>query len=195
MCLLRRLCFDSLFMLGHFKYTNSWPCIMPHQTLKNRFFIKIHARPIGIPFRTSGSPCIQIKCGSPRHLKGHGGDSPMVEIDDVNSGVGELRRGVEANEIHGCLYVVKSPIIESIILELWTSAAHFRWNSCLKGVALEKVYWKNDPFGAKSPPEGCYIRPKVAVPGRTNLWCQATKIPVAKGLQEAWNHAYALKAW
>lgn len=30
----------------------------------------------------------------------------MVEIDDVNSGVGELRRGVEANEIHGCLYVV-----------------------------------------------------------------------------------------
>ena len=79
---------------------------MPHQTLKERFFIKIHARPIGIPFPTSGSPCIQIKCGSTRHLKGHGGDSPMVEIDDVNSGVGELRRGVEANEIHGCLYVV-----------------------------------------------------------------------------------------
>eukprot|EP00434_Breviolum_minutum_P005104 symbB.v1.2.004499.t1/scaffold250.1/size251770/10 len=56
--------------------------------------------------RRDGSPCLQIKCGSPRHLKGHGGDSPMVEIDDVNSGVGELRRGVEANEIHGCLYVV-----------------------------------------------------------------------------------------
>ena len=71
-------------MLGH---DNSMQFMTQYHSPSNAFkkiFIKIHDIPIGIFLAASRSPCIQIKCGSPRHLKGHGGDdnglAKMIKI-------------------------------------------------------------------------------------------------------------------